>query len=424
MSAYNSPYSSPFGSRQSSPRNRMAKGDKSWIDVQRNTFTNWANVVLRKSLESIDDLQVDLSDGLMLKCMYEVLADKDFGRFKTAKMRISKVENLSRVLKKFSDDGLRLVNIGAEDICDGNLKIILGLLWSLITKYQIMAMREQVAQALASATATGGPKAARGGGESPTSPKKILLQWVNAQLADYPTEVKNFRNSWKDGRALCDLVDSFAPNELLPAHDRPEGSLSRIEKAMSIAEKRLGVPRVLDREHLLSGADDLSTMTYISYFQKAELLPEKPPTPKPELELESPEKKVKHVEEGNKTNLWKNGAHTETIVDNGKNEKDDGAFSNGAKRSSGVLDAKDRRQNEDDSSFAGKSATVAATKTPAAVKKRAAKKGKQKVSVLPCSNCKRVLPDRNFKVCQKKKGDVRQCERCVRREPVFTEPRK
>ena len=52
----------------------------------RNLFSPLNSVLspplFRKNGESIEDLAIDLSDGFMLKCMYEALADKDFGRFK------------------------------------------------------------------------------------------------------------------------------------------------------------------------------------------------------------------------------------------------------------------------------------------------------------------------------------------------------
>jgi len=401
---------SPFGSPCVSPRNRMANGDRSWIDVQRNTFTNWTNVVLQKRHESIKDLQCDLSDGFMLKCMYEVLTEKDFGRFKKAKMRISKVENLSRVLQKFSSDGLRLVNIGAEDICDGNPKIILGLIWSLITKYQIMAMRgghaSPVKGRLKSSSEAGGERSPQ---KSAISPKKVLLRWLNVQLVDYPTEVKDFRRSWVNGHALCDLVDSFAPDQLLPEGTRADSALSRIEEAMAVAEERLGVPRVLESEHLLSGADDLSTMTYISYFQKAELLPEKPPTPEHEPISEEPDHGLVDADNFEESQLTEENLLNDEFLASEKIHEDrlDGAD---VKGTSGLTSA-----SSADSSRSKK-------KKSASIDTLSSKKGgKKKARVMLCHNCERVLPERNFKMFQKRKGVLRQCVRCIRREPVFTE---
>jgi len=64
--------------------------------------------------------------------------------------------------------------IGAEDILDGNLKLILGLIWHLILRYQITRGR--------------------------TPPKRLMLAWINAVLPGY--NVANFTSDWNDGLAL------------------------------------------------------------------------------------------------------------------------------------------------------------------------------------------------------------------------------
>jgi filamin len=70
---------------------------------------------------------------------------------------------------------------GAEDILEGNLKLILGLVWRLILRYQIAR------------------------GRAP--PKKLMLAWINAVLAQRSqpaayNDVKNFTTDWNDGTAL------------------------------------------------------------------------------------------------------------------------------------------------------------------------------------------------------------------------------
>jgi len=64
--------------------------------------------------------------------------------------------------------------IGAEDIHDGNLKLILGLIWHMILRYQITRGR--------------------------TPPKRLMLAWINAVLPGY--SVSNFTTDWNDGVAL------------------------------------------------------------------------------------------------------------------------------------------------------------------------------------------------------------------------------
>jgi hypothetical protein len=37
-----------------------------------------------------------------------------------------------------ADNGVKLVNIGAEDVHDGKLKLVLGMLWTLISNFSIV----------------------------------------------------------------------------------------------------------------------------------------------------------------------------------------------------------------------------------------------------------------------------------------------
>ena len=56
----------------------MADGlaDRSWIDVQKKTFTNWTNNRLKGTDRQVNDLQTDLDDGVILIKLLEALAPK------------------------------------------------------------------------------------------------------------------------------------------------------------------------------------------------------------------------------------------------------------------------------------------------------------------------------------------------------------
>lgn len=47
------------------------------------------------------------------------------------------LENLSFALEFLKKEGIKLVNIDATVINNGNLKLILGLIWTIILRYQI-----------------------------------------------------------------------------------------------------------------------------------------------------------------------------------------------------------------------------------------------------------------------------------------------
>lgn len=85
----------------------------------------------------------------------------------------------------------------SSDIVDCKLKLILGLIWTLILHYSIsMPMWE---------------------GEEPTpseggpTPKQRLLNWVQSKIPDQP--IKNFTTDWNDGRAIGALVDAVGPGK-------------------------------------------------------------------------------------------------------------------------------------------------------------------------------------------------------------------
>ena len=46
-----------------------------------------------------------------------------------AKFKIQRVENIQKALDAFKNDGVHLENIGAPDINEGNVKLLMGLLW-------------------------------------------------------------------------------------------------------------------------------------------------------------------------------------------------------------------------------------------------------------------------------------------------------
>ena len=97
------------------------------------------------------------------------------------------------------------------------LKLIMGLVWSLILHYQLSI------------------------GDDPA--KKRLLEWVKANLPDM--KVTNFTTDWNDGRTLSALVDSMKPG-LIPNYAAldPAKSLENTRRAMELAKENFGIPQV------------------------------------------------------------------------------------------------------------------------------------------------------------------------------------
>jgi len=232
----------------------------SWEDIQRNTFKRWLNNQLKHTDIQVGDLAEDLEDGLVLINVVEKLAGRKMGKYnKTANFRVKKLENVSIALKFLEDDeGVSLVNMDAMDIVDGNIKLILGLVWTLILHYSIAKANygdvkdEHVLQ----------------------TPKQRLMGWIGDRLPHL--KVTNFKEDWQNGKAVGALVESVAPG-LLPEWedwntDNPEEVKNNVEEALEVAETWLGVPQLLTAEEILNPeVDELSVMTYVAEFTKAKL---------------------------------------------------------------------------------------------------------------------------------------------------------
>lgn len=88
--------------------------DAEWKRIQQKTFTRWCNEHLKAKLMKIEDLNVDLRDGVKLVVLLELLSQKKLGRYnKKARIHVQKMENnqlaLDFITKK---ERIKLVNIG------------------------------------------------------------------------------------------------------------------------------------------------------------------------------------------------------------------------------------------------------------------------------------------------------------------------
>eukprot|EP01089_Gocevia_fonbrunei_P013343 TRINITY_DN340_c0_g1_i1.p1 TRINITY_DN340_c0_g1~~TRINITY_DN340_c0_g1_i1.p1 ORF type:complete len:790 (-),score=281.46 TRINITY_DN340_c0_g1_i1:42-2333(-) len=227
------------------------KQSTGWVDVQRKAFTRWAAQYLSERMITMsEDLVTELQDGVKLCELLEIISSKSVGTFnRKPKTRYQFLENASRGLNFIKDEGLKLVGIGPEDIVDGKLKLDLGLMWTIILRYQINMIGKG-------------------------SPKWELLEWVRGQIAPYDLAVKgenlkNFTTNWQDGTVIFALTDSLKEGILTPndMSGLSRKALDDVEKAMATALSEYNIPRLLDAEDMVNNPDELALMTYISYFR-------------------------------------------------------------------------------------------------------------------------------------------------------------
>lgn len=91
----------------------------------------------------VEDLFTDLADGRKLLKLLEIISGEKLAKPNNGKMRVHKIENVNKSLD-FLHTKVRLESIGAEDIVDGNRRLILGLIWTIILRFQIQEIEIEV----------------------------------------------------------------------------------------------------------------------------------------------------------------------------------------------------------------------------------------------------------------------------------------
>uniref|UniRef100_A0A7N6BWN2 Dystrophin n=1 Tax=Anabas testudineus TaxID=64144 RepID=A0A7N6BWN2_ANATE len=224
-------------------------------DVQKKTFTKWVNSQLAKTGKPpVEDLFSDLCDGRRLLELLEGLTGHGLVKLERGFSRVHSLNNVNRALQILQKNNVELVNIGAADIVDGNHKLILGLIWSIILHWQVKDVMKDVMADL-----------------QQTNSEKILLSWVRQNTRQYPqVNVVNFSSSWNDGLAFNALIHSHRP-ELFDwsSVEKKTSAIDRLEHAFNKAEQHLGIERLLDPEDVaVPHPDKKSVIMYVtSLFQ-------------------------------------------------------------------------------------------------------------------------------------------------------------
>uniref|UniRef100_UPI003AB106C4 alpha-actinin-2b isoform X5 n=1 Tax=Centroberyx gerrardi TaxID=166262 RepID=UPI003AB106C4 len=223
--------------------------DPAWEKQQRKTFTAWCNSHLRKAGTQIENIEEDFRNGLKLMLLLEVISGERLPKPDRGKMRFHKIANVNKALDFITSKGVKLVSIGAEEIVDGNVKMTLGMIWTIILRFAIQDISVEE-----------------------TSAKEGLLLWCQRKTAPYRNvNVQNFHVSWKDGLAFCALIHRHRPDLIDYSKLNKDDPLGNLNLAFDIAEKHLDIPKMLDAEDIINTPkpDERAIMTYVSCFYHA-----------------------------------------------------------------------------------------------------------------------------------------------------------
>uniref|UniRef100_A0A8C7FXA3 Microtubule actin crosslinking factor 1 n=1 Tax=Oncorhynchus kisutch TaxID=8019 RepID=A0A8C7FXA3_ONCKI len=210
----------------------------------------WVNKHLIKVRKHITDLYEDLRDGHNLISLLEVLSGVTLPREK-GRMRFHRLQNVQIALDFLKQRQVKLVNIRNDDITDGNPKLTLGLIWTIILHFQISEIYVS-------------------GESGDLTAKEKLLLWSQKASEGWPgLRCTNFSSSWSDGRMFNALLHRFRPDLIDMEVVAQQSNLDNLEQAFEIAES-LGVTRLLDAEDVdVPSPDEKSVITYVSSIYDA-----------------------------------------------------------------------------------------------------------------------------------------------------------
>ncbi|OAD61464.1 Nesprin-1 [Eufriesea mexicana] len=262
----------------------------------------------------VDDLIEDLKDGTRLLALLEVLSGE--------KLPVERGRNLKRphflsnantALQFLQSKKIKLVNINSSDFVDGRPPVVLGLIWTIILYFQVVAVPfvqsntteatqkahfqlecgsclsttlvphiEENTRALEYLGHTWGSQSSleslntQGSATSERKrissekwkqgARKTLLQWVTNALPK-DIKVRDFGESWRDGNAFLAIIDAIKANLVNIAAMREATNRTRLATAFHVAESELGIARLLDPEDVdVPQPDEKSIMTYVAQF--------------------------------------------------------------------------------------------------------------------------------------------------------------
>jgi len=244
---------------------RDIRDERIWEEVQKKTFIKWINAQLvpRFGIEcQIKSIPQDLQDGVILMKLIHVLYDIPIPSAvnRRPSMRVHNLDNVSLALKMLHDakPSFELHFVKPISIVDGDNRIILGTIWLLILDSLLMKVaRSQKDTELQVATAKTINLVAG----------NVLLEWVKRKTAGYRNvNVQNFTNSFQDGLAFCALIHALRPDLIDFNTLKKENQVENLDKAFSIAEKYMGIPRLLDIADVINNPDQHCIMTYVAQF--------------------------------------------------------------------------------------------------------------------------------------------------------------
>ncbi|TKS67942.1 Spectrin beta chain, non-erythrocytic 1 [Collichthys lucidus] len=223
--------------------------------VQKKTFTKWVNSHLSRVSCRITDLYMDLRDGRMLIKLLEVLSGERLPKPTKGRMRIHCLENVDKALQFLKEQRVHLENMGSHDIVDGNHRLTLGLIWTIILRFQLHQSDRRTLNCV-----------------EPVSSSANRNNQFSVE-----TEDNKEKRSAKDALLLWCQMKTAGPDLIDFDKLKKSNAHYNLQNAFNLAEQHLGLTKLLDPEDIsVDHPDEKSVITYVvtyyHYFSKMKAL--------------------------------------------------------------------------------------------------------------------------------------------------------
>jgi actinin alpha len=245
---------------------RMADAD--WLRLQKVVFARYVQQKLREhddyKTREVKDVVEEMKDGTLLVDLMEVLSGKKMAKkIKPQTMRIKTITNANEALKFVEKDcgiSLKEVRVSAEDLVDGQEKVIMAMIFKIIVSY--LKFEEDGDEEKANVDV-----------------RDSLCLWLNNKTNGYEhiDEVKPVRKkiptkAFQNGMIFNALVHKMRPRLVEYSALNPGDGLANLNQALDLAEKYLNIEKYVTAEDILK-MDELSIIVYLSdWFNGVTLL--------------------------------------------------------------------------------------------------------------------------------------------------------
>lgn len=227
------------------------KKEENWVMIQIKGLSSWVNSYLRPAnVPLIKDLQKDLQDGIILNQFLSIVSGTKINYDHNPQMKIHKINNLS-IAVNFAQENLkvRLIGISAEDIERGDIKLILGFIYTTFRTVRISKISTQLGET-----------------DKKKNEAQQLIAWMNTLVEKEPYEMhlETFKDDqFKNGKAFGALLHAYN-NELFDFENMGNNTEENLKKIFEIYEEKLGIPQLLDVSDVMNGTVDERAMTLYS----------------------------------------------------------------------------------------------------------------------------------------------------------------